>query len=89
VIFEPTFNNKQQDWINYTLYQVETAFRWNRPAVISSHRVNYGGHIDPGNRKTGVLALKELLRRIVQKWPEVEFMAANELGNLIVNKIAT
>jgi hypothetical protein len=86
VIFEPVFNNKRQDWIDYTLYQVEAAFRWNRPAIISSHRVNYVGHIDPENRKTGVLALKELLRRIVRQWPEVEFMAANELGSLISNE---
>jgi hypothetical protein len=59
--------------------QIETAFRWNKPAIISSHRVNYCGHIDPNNREIGLSALKNLLDQIVNKWPDVEFMAADEL----------
>ena len=84
VVFEPT-HNRGIDWVNYSLRQVEIAFRWNRPAIISSHRVNFCGHIDPNNRKKGISALKELLHKIVQKWPDVEFMSANELGDLILN----
>jgi hypothetical protein len=82
VVFEPT-DDRGVDWVDFTLKQIEAAFRWNRPAVISSHRVNFCGHIDPKNRKEGIGALKELLSRVVERWPEVEFMAANELGKLI------
>ena len=82
VVFEPT-NDRGFDWVNYSLKQIEAAFFWNRPAIISSHRVNFCGHIDPKNRKKGIDALKDLLQKIVQKWPDVEFMAANELGDLI------
>ena len=82
IVFEPT-HDISVDWVNYSLKQIETAFRWNRPAIISSHRVNFCGHIDPNNRKKGINALKELLHKMVNKWPEVEFMAANELGDLI------
>ena len=82
IVFEPT-HDISVDWVNYSLKQIETAFRWNRPAIISSHRVNFCGHIDPNNRKKGINALKELLQKIVNKWPDVEFMAANELGDLI------
>jgi hypothetical protein len=84
VVFEPA-DNRGFDWVHYTLKQIETAFRWHRPAIISSHRVNFCGHIEPANRETGINALKELLKKIVQKWPDVEFMAANELGDLIKN----
>jgi hypothetical protein len=83
VVFEPT-DNRNFNWVNYTLKQIETAFRWHRPAIISSHRVNFCGHIDPANRETGIRALKELLKKIVQKWPDVEFVAADELGDLIM-----
>jgi hypothetical protein len=82
VVFEPT-DNRGFDWINYSLKQIETAFFWNKPAIISSHRVNFCGHIDPKNREKGINALGELLKRIVQKWPEVEFMSADQLGDLI------
>jgi len=82
VVFEPT-EERGVDWIQYTMKQIEAAFRWNRPAIISSHRVNFCGHIDPQNRKAGLLALGELLEKIISRWPRVEFMAANELGALI------
>lgn len=84
VVFEPT-DDRGFDWLQYSLKQVETAFRWNRPAIISSHRVNFCGHIDENNRKAGTAALKQLLKKIVEKWPEVEFMAANELGDYMAS----
>jgi len=82
VVFEPT-QNRRVNWISYAMQQIEAAFRWNRPAIISSHRVNFCGHIDEENRKVGLQALKTLLKNITERWPEVEFMAANELGELI------
>jgi hypothetical protein len=82
VVFEPT-DDRGVQWVDFTMKQIEAAFRWRRPAFISSHRVNFGGHIDPENRKVGISKLKELLAAIVKKWPEVEFMAANEVGDLI------
>jgi hypothetical protein len=82
VVFEPT-EDRGVDWVEYALKQIEAAFRWNRPAIISSHRVNFCGHIDEMNRKKGITALRELLKKITQRWPEIEFMAANELGDLI------
>ena len=64
--------------------QIETSFFWNKPANVSSHRVNFCGYIDKKNRATGINDLKQLLKKVVQKWPDVEFMSANELGDLIV-----
>ncbi len=82
VVFEPT-DDRGVDWPSFAMKQIEAAFRWNRPAIISSHRVHFCGHIDEKNREKGLRALQELLNKIVSRWPEVEFMAANELGNLI------
>lgn len=82
VVFEPA-QNKNYNWTGQAMSQIETAFKWNKPAVISSHRVNYCGLIDEDNRKAGLASLQQLLKKIVVKWPDVEFMAANELGELI------
>ena len=86
VVFEPS-QSRGFDWVDYSFKQVETAFFWKRPAIISSHRVNFCGHIDPKNREVGLTALRELLHRIVKRWPEVEFISADELGKIITNKI--
>ncbi len=82
VVFEPT-HDRGADWVEYALKQVEAAFRWHRPANISSHRVNYCGHIDPANRKQGLDALKTLLEEIVKKWPDVEFMGTVDLLEVV------
>ena len=86
VVFEPT-HDRGFDWVNFTLKQIEAAFFWNKPAIISSHRVNFCGHIDPKNREKGISAFGGLLQKIIQRWPDVEFMAANELGDLISKPI--
>jgi hypothetical protein len=85
VVFEPAQNNNT-DWVNYTIKQIESAFKWKRPAIISSHRVNFSGHIDPHNRKLGVAALQKLLIKVKDKWPDVEFMSADKLGELITHE---
>ena len=84
VVFEPTDGNI--DHVGKALKQIEAAFRWGKPAHISSHRVNFCGHIDPENRKKGLGDLKELLQRIVKRWPEVEFVSVPELVKRIGNR---
>ncbi|MCB0630484.1 MAG: hypothetical protein R2824_00150 [Saprospiraceae bacterium] len=84
VVFEPT--NGQVDHIGKAMQQVKAAFRMHKPAIISSHRVNFCGHIDPQNRERGLNALKTLLQKIVRTWPEVEFISASELGSIIAAK---
>jgi hypothetical protein len=84
-VFEPT-EERGIDWISYTMAQIETAFKWNHPAVISSHRVNYSGNIDIRNRDKGIDALKKLLYEIKKKWPDVEFLNSVELMDLVAGK---
>jgi len=82
VVFEPT-NNRAFDAVKLALNQVAAAFRWRRPAIISSHRVNFAGHIDPDNREFGLDALERLLGDIVQRWPDVQFISSDELVDKI------
>ncbi len=85
VVFEPT-SAMQSDWVSYTLGQIDKAFSWNRPAIVSSHRANFSGYMDPDNRETGLSALKELLAKITSRWPDVEFLSSAQLYELIVPK---
>lgn len=67
------------------LKEIENAFFWHKPAVISTHRVNYIGHINEENAKSGLKKLDYLLSTIIKKWPNVEFMTSTELGDVIRN----
>jgi len=82
VVFEPSPNDGI-DWVGYCIQQIDIAFKWNKPAIISTHRVNFAGHIEPSNREKGLNQLGNLLKEIIKRWPEIEFMTTVELGELI------
>lgn len=82
VFFEPA-TNQAKDWVGECFKDVEASFFFKRPAIISTHRLNFVGRLDDTNRERGNAMLQELLLKIVSKYPETEFMTSVELGNLI------
>lgn len=83
--FEPSITSQgfHIDPIGKCIKYIEDAFRWNKPAVISTHRLNYIGYIDKTNRGRNLELLDKLLRTILQIWPNVIFMNSVQLGDLI------
>lgn len=79
--FEPTDSGYRG--IDLTLRQMEAAFRWNKPAIISTHRVNFVGGIDIANRDQGLLELRKLLKAIIKRWPDVEFMSSQDMFQIL------
>jgi hypothetical protein len=84
--FEPLEDGIQKS-ISNTLKEIEAAFRWQKPAVISTHRVNFTGSLYPDNRHKGLHALEVLLKQIVNKWDDVEFMNSAELVKLLKGRL--
>jgi len=80
--FEPS-GHPEIDWIDTCLSEISAAFRWKKPAIISSHRVNYIGGLYPANRDNSLKKLAILLDTIIRQWPDVEFMTTTTLGKLI------
>lgn len=80
--FEPT-SNPSIDWVDICLRQIKRAFLIGKPAIISSHRVNYVSGISMANRDQGLFLLRRLLSEIVKRWSEVEFMSTAELFEII------
>lgn len=76
--FEPS-TRKNYDWINVCLKDISTAFFWGRPAIICSHRLNFIGGLNKKNRENNLKDLKILLKTIIKKWPDVEFVSSAEL----------
>lgn len=83
--FEPSNSTMSIDWVDRCLHDISIAFRWNKPAIVSTHRVNYVGGIFPSNRDRGLKQLNILLKRMLQRWPDIEFMHSERLGDSIIN----
>jgi hypothetical protein len=75
--FEPSDNSYTS--VDLTMKQIAAAFRWGKPAIISTHRVNFTGGISKANGDKGLTELKTLLQKIVAQWPDVRFMSTGKM----------
>lgn len=84
--FEPSLQSNI-DPVSACMSDISVAFRWNKPAIISSHRVNYISRIAKGNRDNNLVLLNKLLKEITHRWNKIEFMNSVELGATIRSDI--
>lgn len=78
-----TYKGNHIDHVGECLKEIEIAFRWGKPAVINSHRINYTSRINTSLRDITLNELSTLLRNILKKWPEVEFVNSSQLADII------
>ena len=82
VNFEP-FESQKPFSLEEIFKDIETVFKYNIPLIIGSHRANYIGRISSNSRDKNLKFLKQLLKYIVSKYEDVEFMSSDELVKLI------
>ncbi len=85
VFFEPGQAPKF-DWVNDALNRIRIAYQWNKPAIISMHRINFVGGLDVQNRTANLNLLQILINKVMVEYPDVEFLSSNELGKIIDNE---
>lgn len=78
--FEPSLSGNPEWSRRECFFQVENAFHNHVPAIISSHRLNYIGSIDEGNKMRNLEALDGLLKQIVCKYPDAVFLSSDVFG---------
>lgn len=76
--FEPS-QYDSSDPVGECLRRIEIAFQWKKPAIIGTHRINFVGGIDIKKRDSNIFLFRELLKSIVKKWPDVEFVSSDSL----------
>ena len=81
VNFEPSLM-PNKEWISEVLQDVYWAFFWGKPAIINTHRLNFIGSLNEKNRDQNLKLLKEILKKITKRWPEVEFVTSDRLGEV-------
>ena len=79
--FEPTRHAYMN--ADYCMKEIQNAFRFCTPAIVSCHRVNFIGELNANNRDNNLHEFSRLLKMIVMKYPDVEFMSSEELGRII------
>lgn len=78
-LFEPSVN-EGIDWVSKCMESIDIAFKWKKPAIIGTHRLNFSGTIFPENRIRNLKLLKQLLTAVQKKWPDVEFISTAGLA---------
>lgn len=84
--FEPA-SNQSYNWIADCLNRMEIIFKWNKPVVIDTHRVNYIGVIEESNRKQNLVLLNTLFKEMLKKWPDIEFVSSEQLVNHYIKTV--
>ncbi len=82
--FEPS-RDWNFNWEDSVMQEAEYAFRWGKPLVLNSHRVNYVGGIIPKNRENTLRLLSKIIKRLQSKYPDLEFMSSDKLGDIMAN----
>lgn len=82
VAFEPTVM-QHHNQVDRTLMEIAAAFRMRKPAVITSHRINYVGFLDESNRDKNLKMLDEIIKKALKKWSDIEFVSSDMLGKII------
>ena len=82
--WEPS-NRPNYDYFSDCMKRIEIAFKWGKAANICAHRLNFIGSIDSKNTDRNLPEFKRLLQEIVKRWPDVEFVTSDQLGEIIEN----
>lgn len=85
-VFEP-YQNQTYDWAESALREIQLAFQFKTPAIISTHRINYTSAMDVGHRDRSLKSLDRLLAAIVTRWPDVEFLSSDDLIRFISKQL--
>ena len=78
-LFEPSVH-KNIDWVNKCLESIAIAFKWGKPAIISTHRINFVGGLDENQRNHNLKLLKEVITKAILKWPDIQFIDSESLS---------
>ncbi|MFN4083088.1 MAG: hypothetical protein ACK4K9_05595 [Bacteroidia bacterium] len=80
--FEPILFN---DTVESVMHQISLAFLFKKPAIISTHRINFVSGLSAKNSEHNLKLFKELLNRIVKKWPDAIFLSSDKLYKIFEN----
>ena len=82
-LFEPSINDKV-NWVDKCMESIEIAFKWGKPAIIGTHRINFAGRLDVQQRNRNLKDLDSLIKKVLNKWPDIQFADSASIYNEII-----
>ena len=83
-LFEPSLF-PDEDVVAEALASIARAFENKKPAVLSTHRINYSSGLSAANKEQTLQKLDNLLGEVCKRWPQVEFMHSAELNSQLLS----
>lgn len=80
--FEPSTSKDREQELDVLLSDIDKIFKEKKIAVISSHRINYASRLSVENRDATLEMLDLFLKKVIDKYPDVEFMSSDMLLSL-------
>jgi hypothetical protein len=77
-LFEPSIT-PNIDWVSKCLESINIAFKWGKPAIIGTHRINFCSRLDENQTEQNLKDMEALLSQILQRWPEIQFIDSPSL----------
>jgi hypothetical protein len=71
-LFEPSIA-PNTDWVSKCLESIEIAFKWGKPAIIGTHRINFCSRLKEKQRQLNLVSMELLLAKMLKRWPDIEF----------------
>ncbi len=84
--YEPAYLQNVHECVDECFCSICRSFDNKKPAIINSHRFNYISTINPNNAIHNLLGLKELLAKIKNKYPDIEFITTPQLVDIIAGR---
>ena len=86
VTFEPS-RASDFDWVNSCMEETKIAFRWDKSAIINSHRDNFIRTIFKENRENGLRLLSNSISAILKERPDVEFNSSYQQDDFMKHSV--
>lgn len=80
--FEPTDPAYRNT--DHVINQINGAFLCGKAAIIGTHRANFVGGMKVSCREKGLSELDILLKRMLKRWPDIEFRSSREFTDLLL-----
>ena len=84
VRFEPYIRISATQEVNSAIAEIHRSFFWKKPAIISSHRINFASNMSVRHRDQNLHALRSLLSIIKQEYPDIEFIHSAKLADIMI-----
>lgn len=81
--FEPSILGKRDEQLQEVFKRADTLFNAGKPLIISIHRIQFIGSLSKKNRNENLHSLHNLLSKLQQEHPEIEYLSTDQLYNLL------